>query len=293
MNEKRTKNQNKNLLLTIEAIMNNLRPSERKVAKYVLQNYNKVKYQTVSELASNSDVSDASVMRFVKKLDFKGFQYFKLALASLNDYEEDIDESNRVEEIEEKDDIKIIMGKIKNNSLKSIKANSSLLDEKDLKKAVNYILEKEQIFLVGVGASGVLAQLLQYKLLRMGIKTNYIADSHLQSMYTSLNEKSDLVIGISQSGSTKDTVSAIKLAKDKGSTTICITAHLKSPIVEYSDVLLCTYSRKGPLGISPGWSSTSQLFVIETLAACIFAEIKKEAKEAHKITAEAVLKKLY
>lgn len=279
-----------NLLLKIEASLQDLRPSEQKVARCVIDNYEQVKFMTVSELASRSDVSEASVMRFIKSLGFKGFQYFKLALASVGNGNH---ETPKVKEVTEDDSVMDIKETIQNNCVASIQDTFSVLEVKSLTKAVDLILDAKQIFVVGVGSSGILAQLLSYNLLRMGIMTNFLSDPHLQAMKTSLIDSDSLVIGISHSGSTKDTVDVLKLAHDNGAKTICITGHVKSPIARYSDVLLCTYAREDPLGISQGRSSVSQTYAIETLTACIYSEIKEEANLARKTTAQSVLGKLY
>lgn len=278
-----------NILLKIEATSDNLRPSEQKIANYVLNNYKEVMYQTVNELASNSGVSDATVMRFVKSLGFKGFQYFKLSLASIPEENEvapqiDNDDSPSISNIKEN---------IKSNIFSSIMDTSSVLEDETLDQAVKFILGSKEIFLVGVGASGINARLLSYKLLRLGIIAKYISDSHLQAMHAALINSQSLVIGISHSGSTIDTVDALRIAHEAGAKTICITDHVKSPIVEFSDVLLCTYAREDPLGISQGRSSASQVFVIETLIAALYPKIKERANNSRKKTAESVLNKLY
>lgn len=282
------KGNNDNLLLKIEAAITDLRPSEQKVARYVLDNHQEVIFETVSELASNSGVSDASVMRFVKSLGFKGFQFFKLSLASLPDEKKSV-QTKPVDN----GSIINIKENIKNNIFTSITDTFSVLERKNINKAVRYILNAKEIFLIGVGASGIMARLLSYKLLRIGIIAKYISDSHLQAMHASLIDSESLVIGISHSGSTIDTVDALRIAHQAGSKTICITDHIKSPIVKYSDVLLCTYARENPLGISQGRSSSSQIYVIETLTACLCQKITDKANKARKKTAESVLKKLY
>ncbi|MEJ6950466.1 MurR/RpiR family transcriptional regulator [Natronospora cellulosivora (SeqCode)] len=282
-------NNGENILLKIEATLENLRPSEQKIAKYVLKNYKDVMYQTVNELASNSDVSDASVMRFVKSLGFKGFQYFKLALASVSDKDK---KKSRIEN-DEFPSLSKTKENIKNNIFSSIQDTSSVLEDKNLEQAVQFILQSKEIFLVGVGASGINARLLSYKLLRIGIIAKYISDSHLQAMHASLIDSNSLVIGISHSGSTTDTVDALRIAHESGARTICITDHVKSPIVEFSDLLLCTYAREDPLGISQGRSSASQIYVIETLIAALYPQLKDKADKSRKKTAESVLNRLY
>jgi len=279
-----------NVLLKIESFLPDLRPSEQKIANYVLENPTEVKFQTVNEVASNSNVSDASVMRFVKTLGFKGFQEFKLALASLP---EEKGGPTEIKEISEGTSISELKTSIKSNFNLSVDNTTSILNETDLQKSVDYIQTAEDIFVIGVGASGIMARLLAYKLLRMGIATNFISDPHLQSMYASLTDENNLIIALSHSGSTKDTVDTLQLAQKAGADTICITDHVKSPITQYSDVLLSTYSKKDPLGFSQGRSSASQCYVIETLCACLYAQSTDEIKDSHRKTAEAVLDKLY
>ena len=278
-----------NLILKIEATLQDLRPSEQKIAHYVLANYEQVKFQTVSELASNSHVSEASVMRFIKRLGFKGFQYFKLSLASTTNHAN----SNRLKGITAGDSTEEIKKTIASNCISSIQDTATLLENKDLEQAIKLILSSKEILIIGVGSSGIFAQTLSYKFLRIGIIAKYISDSHLQAMTASLIKQGDLVIGISHSGSTRDTIDAIKLAHEKQAKTICITAHLKSPIAKYADVLLCSFSREDPLGRSAGRGSISQLYVIETLTACLYTKIKEQADHCRNITAQAVLGKLY
>lgn len=278
-----------NLLLQIEASLMDLRPSEQKVANYVLKNYEQVKFQTVSELAANSHVSEASVMRFIKRLGFNGFQYFKLSLASMANKPA----HNPHLEITEINLEKEIKKAIATNCMSSIEDTATLLETKSLEAAVNLVLNSREILIVGVGSSGIFAQLLAYNFLRMGILTKYISDPHLQAMSSALISADDLVIGISHSGSTRDTIDAIRLAHENQAKTICITGHVKSPIAKYSDVLLCSFSREDPLGRSAGRSSISQIYVIETLTAYIYTQIKDKADACRQITAQSVLGKLY
>lgn len=273
-----------NLILKIEASLQDLRPSEQKVAHYVLENYEQVKFQTVSELAANSHVSEASVMRFIKSLGFNGFQYFKLSLASM---------ANKVQEVVEINSEKEITKTIAANCMGSIQDTATLLETKSLEQAVDLILNSNEILIVGVGSSGIFAQLLSYNFLRMGIITKYISDSHLQAMSSALIKPGDLVIGISHSGSTRDTIDAMRIGHEKDAKTICITGYTKSPITKYSDVLLCSFSREDPLGRSAGRSSISQIYVIETLTAIVYKQIQDKADYYRQITAQSVLEKLY
>ena len=63
-------------------------------------------------------------------------------------------------------------------------------------------------------------------------------------LYTSNLDSRDVAIGISYSGSSKNTVDVMKLAKKKGAATIAITNFEHSLIAGYADILLCTSSQQ-------------------------------------------------
>jgi DNA-binding MurR/RpiR family transcriptional regulator len=65
----------------------------------------------------------------------------------------------------------------------------------------------------------------------------------MQEMYASLTAAQDVAVGISHTGSSKDVVYALKLAKERGATTICITNHSDSPLTRFGDHTLFTSTR--------------------------------------------------
>ena len=70
-----------NLIRRITENQASLRKSEAKVANYVLANASEVIKMRIVDLASKSEVSEPTVIRFCKALGFDGFQSFKLQLA--------------------------------------------------------------------------------------------------------------------------------------------------------------------------------------------------------------------
>src|SRR5688572_14932 len=50
---------------------------QRTLARYVVKNYESVAFATVSDLAEESGVSEATVVRFAKALDFSGYPEFQ------------------------------------------------------------------------------------------------------------------------------------------------------------------------------------------------------------------------
>jgi glucosamine--fructose-6-phosphate aminotransferase (isomerizing) len=85
--------------------------------------------------------------------------------------------------------------------------------------------------------------------------------------------KDTLVIGISQSGETRDTVNAIKLAKEKGARTLAITNLMGTQITREADAVL--YTRCGlEVGVAASKTFTSQVALL-SLIALRLAQVRK------------------
>ncbi len=71
----------KTVMDTICSLYDGFFDSEKKIAKYIINNYDKVVDMTVGQLANVSGSSEASVSRFCKKIGVKGFHHLKISLA--------------------------------------------------------------------------------------------------------------------------------------------------------------------------------------------------------------------
>lgn len=92
-----------------------------------------------------------------------------------------------------------------------------------------------------------------------------------------LNEKT-LLIAISQSGETADTLAAVKLAKDKGARIVSICNVVDSSIPRASDATL--YTRAGPeIGVASTKAFTAQLTVLLMFALSLSERLGKISKE--------------
>ncbi len=283
------------VFVLIRSKLNLFTSAEKKVAEYILRSDpSETVKLTITELAERCKVSEATVIRFLKKLGYVSFQELKLSMA-LEYSPEKSAEIQQGEDIAIKkdDEVKTILNKILVGANRSLENTRSIISVSKLIKAANLIRSAERIEIFGVGASGAVANILQYKLVRSGYPAYYISDSHIQSMSASIMKPTGLVIGISQSGSTKDTVDVLAIAKERGASTIAITDHEFSPISRYSDVVLVTFSGENPVRMGAGKSIFAQLYVIEVLIAILYTMDYEKSMKAGERTAEAVAKKLY
>lgn len=282
----------KGILVYIRSIFNSLTKSEQKVAEAILNDNEKVIYSTITDFADLCDVGDATVLRFCRKIGYKSYQSFKLELAKeiANAGTKVIDVKDN--EITFDDTLEEIARKTVNSNIFAINETLSLLNLREVDKAVDLLVHSRKVNFFGAGSSQTTAQDAAYKFLRIGYDIGTYSDYHIQLMQASLLTAADVAIGISFSGSTKDTFEVLQTAKKAGAKIISITHHAKSPITKISDIVLLHGSKEGPLegGLLP--SKISQLIVIDVLYNALFQRMKDTALTKKEITSKAISERL-
>ena len=273
----------------LRRMFDSLRPAEKKVASYVLDNGGQVIYQSITELANATGTSDATIVRLANTLGYSGYQELKIALAR----ELVSPDKNIHDDIEPGDTLPVAVKKAFRANVQAVSDTLDVLDLDSLKDAVDAVIAAKQVYLYGVGTSALAAQDAYYKLLRVGIHANFYADMHMQAMSTALISADDVVIGFSHSGSTKDVVDIIDLAKQRGARVICITNRIRSPLARLADIMLRTASEETPFGSGGMPSMMAQLSVVDALFVGVSLAIYDQAIEFIERTGETVKDRKY
>lgn len=259
-------------LLQMQLLYDDMGKSEKKVADWLLSHPGEVLPYSITELASLSDSSEATIVRFSKRLGYSGYQELKLSLAQ--------EKENRVisPNISSSDSCFEILEKVCNDAYLSLERTKRLLVADSMTAAANVIASARKCVLIGLGSSASVASDAANKLLRAGCNTYAYGDTHMQTIAISQLGEGDAVIGISQSGSSKDIVDGLRLAKSRGVTTISVTGTERSPIIRQSDIALITDTeevRHSTLALN---SHVSRLMVLDAL--CYYIVYRNEEKIA-------------
>ncbi|WML38385.1 MurR/RpiR family transcriptional regulator [Neobacillus sp. OS1-2] len=261
-----------------------LSEKEKKVADYILENPERMIHNTINEVAEDLNVADATVFRFCKRIGFKGYQAMKIALAS-----EIMKPIQQIyEEIGENDTEKTVADKIFQSNIRTLENTLHILDEASIKKAVSLLMQANRVEFYGTGGSNAVAIDAFHKFVRTGIKAFAFIDSHFQLMSASQLCAQDVAVVISHSGTNKDTLNIIKMAKKNGAKTIGITGFPKSPICQYSDVALFTSSEETEYRSEALSSRIAQLSLIDALYVNIMVLNKEKAKHSLEKVREAI-----
>ncbi len=238
---------------------------------------------SLSEVAKQLDVGEATFIRFCRTLGFKGYTDFKLDLAIELATQEKRSNSIFDTDVSESDTPKEIAVKLQSSLNNVIAETINLLDFQELEYVVEELQKAQRIFLFGVGSSGLTAEDAKHKLMRIGLQTDAVTNNHFMYMQASLLREGDVVIGISHSGYSDEVISALKIARKNHAKTIAITHHIRSPITNVADYVLINGNRQGHMQGDSIGTKMAQLFVLDLIYSLLVkAEPEKSIQQKQK-----------
>ena len=254
----------------IELNYNNLTQVERGIADFFLQNKEVMDF-SAKNMAKVLFTSEATLSRFAQKCGFDGYRQFiyryREGLQNEKDNPVEVGTRHILETYEE-----------------LLNKSYALLDEKQIKRVARLIAEKRKVFIYGKGSSGIAAQELKMRLMRLGIDIESITDSHVMTMSSAVLGEDTLAIGITVSGKTNEVVRVVKTAKSKGASTAIISSvHLRKWDAFCDEVLPVPTKEKLDLGklISPQFPV---LILCDILYANVLGYDRKDKEALHDLT---------
>ena len=233
--------------------------AEKKVADYILENPQEAVNANVSELAKGSGVSDATVVRMCHHLGYKGYYQFRLMLAK------DIGREKTAEEEEILEDDANPVVKIMQNYANSIIAIADNIDIKDMRACVNLIKNCKQAHILAVGNTTPLALYMGFRLGRLGVSCTCSISPEYFLNNVNLADKDDIIIAISQSGSSRQVIQGMELGKEKGLKMIALTAYKQSPVSELADYALISNGLKESFDYYKNYAHLKETALIDAL----------------------------
>jgi len=237
----------------------------RRIADYILAQPAEIVRMSITGLADAIDVSEGSIINFCRRIGLSGFQQLKLSLA-----QEIVQPVHFIhEDLDRGDDVDAICRKVFHSGIQALRDTLSVLDPAAVAAAVEMITSSKRVEIYGIGSSAPIAEDAHYRMLRIGIDARAVTDSHVQAISASRCNPDVTVLTISHTGSTHETVSATRLAKEAGARTIVLTNFSRSPIHAHADLVLYTMARETEFRTEAMASRIAQLCVIDTLIAAL------------------------
>ncbi len=251
-------------LLRVQSAMSALSPSEQRVGLCVLKHPRKVVQCTITGLAQECDVSESTVVRFCKSLGLDGYKEFRIAVAQeLGAMGPELVST----EFEAAPEIKTLAEEVFSNSVGALEATLAALDYNAVSRAIDALAEAKRVDFYGAGPSNVVAMDAYIKFMRIGMSAGFDGNTYLQAVSAATLAAGDVAVAISYSGSTRDTIDALTIARDAGATTVAITNFSDMPICEAADIVICTRADEELFRGGAMASRTAQLAVIDLIFA--------------------------
>ena len=280
-----------NILFNIKTSYSQFTKAEKKVANFVISSPEKVLFMSITDVADECGVAEASIYRFCRTMKAKGYQEFKMNLSFC--LSKRGAQSAPDQNVGAVNGSSLLADKVLANHINALNATRQLVVPSQIEKVVEMIHDAEMVSFFGIGHSLLTAREANNKFLRITGKTSCIEDSHMQAMSAAMMTEKDVMIILSYSGATKDTVYVAEIAKEAGAGIVAITRFRKSPLAVYADEILLCGADEAPLDGGSLGVKMSQLYVVDLLFQEYFHKYHDESEENLKKTSKAVVEKLY
>lgn len=255
---------NESVFDTISAAYYELTAAEKKTADFIMANRGQSQYLSIAELADYSGVAEATVSRFCRRLGYKGYNAFRLALANAS--------SSLTPEagllsgpVESTDSFEEMCQKLYTADQTAMYRTLELIREETIRQAADMLHAAHRVVCMGQGGSMLLAQDACHLFSTVSGKFSAVADSHTQIMTAVNMDEHDLILFFSFSGATKELIDTMQTARARGVKTMLVTRFLKSPGAALADLALPCGANESPLQLGSIPAKIAQLFLIDVL----------------------------
>lgn len=222
--------------LKIRERYNQMSKAEKKISDFVLSDSRNCLGMTAMDIATESGVSSASIIRYVQRLGFDGLEGFKMALATAGVHESEEDMVDPI--ISREDDLDSMCHKLEVLVNTAFQDFFYQLDMEHLAEAIAAIKGARQIYLMGIGASMLPAYDLFHKLRRANFHADYYQDINMMLEFFNYIDERDVVIAFSYSGQSQEILYASEIAKKQRATVIAVTRKRDSALQDIADICL-------------------------------------------------------
>ena len=249
-----------NILDRIHGAYYQLTAAERKVADYVLQQYEQVQFMSITQLAEECGIAEATVSRFCRSLKLKGFNAFKIELAHHSVATDPAAQRGKpaLSAVGRSREVARL-------AVDAVNQTIELADSESILRSVELFEKSGHVMCIGSGGSMIMAEAFANLFAMADPKFYAVGDAHAQISAAATMGQEDMIVLFSYSGATTAGVQVLELAKSRGIATVLITRYPKSPAAKLADVVLRCGSNEGPFQFGSVAAKIAQLVVVDVL----------------------------
>lgn len=263
--------------------------AEKRLADYILSAQDCISRMSISELANACSVADATVSRFCRRLGYKSYPDFKIAIANASAHR--LEDNPLSGEITREDTLEAISQKLLNANTVAMTQTLEVLNLEAVAQAASILRSSTTVLCMGQGGSMLIASEAAHLFSTISGKFRPVSDSHMQAMAAAMMEPMDTILFYSYSGSTLAMLDTLKTAKERGSKVILVTRFPNSPGAALADIVLQCGANENPLQSGSVPARIAQMYLTDILFSEYTRRNLDEAKESRNRIAQALAAK--
>ena len=232
----------KSVLHTIENNMKTFSKGQKKIAAYILENYDKAAFMTASKLGSLVGVSESTVVRFASELGYEGYPSMQRALQEM--IRSRLTSTQRIKSAEDNLSGQDVLAAVVQSDIDKLRRIVDETDREDFDEVCRKIMTARRIYILGTRSSTFVAGYLNFYLHLMFENVTLVEANAAGEIFEQLFRigPGDVLIAITFPRYSKVTMNTVKFAKDRGATIVAITDSELSPLYQQADVSLLVTS---------------------------------------------------
>jgi DNA-binding MurR/RpiR family transcriptional regulator len=266
-------NQIRDIVYQIRSCRDTLSATERKVADAILDDIALAAGATVDQLAGKAGVSIATISRFARSVGCDDTRDLKMKLAQASAVgTRFLDRSVPAEE-------STFYARIYADIESTLRAHLPLYSETLFEQAMDIVRGARMTYVFGMGgASAVLAQEMQSRMVRLGYPVAAYSDAVLLRMVAATLDERDAVIMLSASGLTPEMLSGARIVKQYRARIVALT-DATAPLAELADVVIPVRTDETDFIYKPSSSRYAMMLAIDLLATELAMARQEETRD--------------
>lgn len=265
----------KHLLSRIEQLKPKFSKGQKRIARYIEEQYDKAAFMTASRLGETVGVSESTVVRFATEIGYDGYPKLQKAMQEM--IRDKLTSVQRIEVTCNRIGSQSVLESVLNQDIDKIRTTLEETSREDFIEAVEAIVKAKNIYIFAVRSSSALASFLGYYFDLIFGNVHVVSTTSSTEIYEKLLRigKNDVMIGISFPRYSKRAVEAMQFASDRNARVIALTDSMISPLVTVANYVLLARSDMA----SVVDSLVAPLSMINALIVATVLQKKEEVKE--------------
>ncbi len=228
----------KDILSVIREASAGFSKGQRKIAKYILENYDKAAFMTASKLGTTVNVSESTVVRFAAELGYDGYPAMRKALQEM--IRNCLTSVQRIEVAREMLEHHDILTAVLSSDVEKIRMTLQETNRADFEAAVEAIVGAKNIYVIGLRSAMALANFIGFYFNLLLDNVHVVSEISASEVFEQIMRVSegDVFIGISFPRYSRRTIKAMQYARDMGAKVIGLTDVEASPIAQIASIRL-------------------------------------------------------